>query len=246
MHDFRIHRGVRNSIKITVSPDGYVDVYCPQLMPWDEVCEFVEEHGDWIDERLEQVDEYSKWSVSPLGIALLEYVPQRVEYWSKLMNVRPAGVKITKARKRLGSCSSQNNLSFSYLLGGYTMDAIDYVVVHELAHLIYKNHSREFYGFVEMYMPDRVEREKLLHQKAGEFWRLYDEHKRPLEEFVMRGDPIPVGRFHIVVNVSLFDMKGQIPKIHTPGCGMLAPAEMSGLERLALWRPKGKLKKSWA
>ena len=44
----------------------------------------------------------------------------------------------------------------------YPQEAIDYVVVHELAHILHKNHSRDFYLTVERYMPDYRERKALL------------------------------------------------------------------------------------
>ncbi|MCD7797226.1 MAG: M48 family metallopeptidase [Clostridiales bacterium] len=44
----------------------------------------------------------------------------------------------------------------------YPPRAVDYVVVHELAHIRHHNHSKDFYAFVEKYMPDYKQREKLL------------------------------------------------------------------------------------
>lgn len=44
----------------------------------------------------------------------------------------------------------------------YPDEAIDYVIVHELAHIKHKNHSKAFYALIEKYLPDYKEREKLL------------------------------------------------------------------------------------
>lgn len=78
------------------------------------------------------------------------------------MGVSPTGIKITSAKKRFGSCSGKNSLCFSFMLMQYPEEAVDYVVVHELAHIRHHNHSRDFYRFIEKYMPDYKEREKLL------------------------------------------------------------------------------------
>ena len=78
------------------------------------------------------------------------------------MNVKPTGIKITSARKRFGSCSGKNSICFSLYLMTYPKEAVDYVVVHELAHIKYHNHSKEFYNFIERFMPDYKEREKFL------------------------------------------------------------------------------------
>lgn len=86
----------------------------------------------------------------------------RVEYYSEKMGLYPASVKITSAATRFGSCSGKNSICFSYRLMLYPPEAVDYVVVHELAHIKEKNHSARFYALVERYMPDYREREKLL------------------------------------------------------------------------------------
>lgn len=66
----------------------------------------------------------------------------------------PAGITITAARTRFGSCSGKNRLSFSLYLMAYPEAAIEYVVVHELAHIRHHDHSPAFYREVEAYLPD--------------------------------------------------------------------------------------------
>ena len=80
------------------------------------------------------------------------------------MGLTPAGVRITGAQKRFGSCSGQNRLCFSWRLMLYPPEAIDYVVVHELAHIHHHNHGPAFYALVEQYMPDYRQRQALLRQ----------------------------------------------------------------------------------
>ena len=72
------------------------------------------------------------------------------------------GIKITSARKRFGSCNGKNSLCFSCLLMLYPKEAIECVVVHELAHIKHHNHSPSFYGFIDRVMPDYRIRESLL------------------------------------------------------------------------------------
>ena len=64
--------------------------------------------------------------------------------------------------KGWGSCSGKNSISFSWRLMQYPEAAIDYVVVHELAHIRHHNHSAAFYSFVEKILPDYRERARLL------------------------------------------------------------------------------------
>ena len=73
-----------------------------------------------------------------------------------------SGITITAARTRFGSCSPKNRLCFSWRLMAYPEEAIDYVVVHELAHLVHRNHGPEFYALVASILPDHKQRRALL------------------------------------------------------------------------------------
>ena len=89
-------------------------------------------------------------------------IPRRVEYFAKQMGVQPTDIKITSAKTRFGSCSAKDSLCFSWRLMLYPPEAIDYVVVHELAHIKEKNHAPAFYKVVASVLPDYKAREKLL------------------------------------------------------------------------------------
>ena len=78
------------------------------------------------------------------------------------MGLVPAGIKITSARTRFGSCSGKNSICFSWRLMLYPPEAIDYVIVHELAHIRHHDHSPAFYALIEQYLPDWKVRMKLL------------------------------------------------------------------------------------
>jgi len=78
------------------------------------------------------------------------------------MSASPAGVKVNGAKTRWGSCSSRKNLNFSWRLIMAGDDVIDYVVVHELAHLTEMNHSARFWAIVKDILPDYPERQARL------------------------------------------------------------------------------------
>jgi len=90
------------------------------------------------------------------------------------MGVTPASVKINSAKTRWGSCSSHKSLNFSWLLIMASDDVIDYVVVHELAHIFEMNHSKRFWAIVEKVLPDYKQRQEKLKELqkrlAGENW----------------------------------------------------------------------------
>lgn len=63
-------------------------------------------------------------------------------------------IRITSPHRRWGSCSPNNNLSFNWCLIMAPLAVIDYVVVHELAHTMHKNHGKRFWQKVAKIMPD--------------------------------------------------------------------------------------------
>lgn len=97
-----------------------------------------------------------------LSVQVTREIPPKVRHYSTIMGLRPTGIRITSARTRFGSCSGKNSLCFSWRLMGYPEEAVDYVVVHELAHIVHKNHGPDFWALVGQYMPDYKRRRALL------------------------------------------------------------------------------------
>ena len=82
--------------------------------------------------------------------------------YAEKMSVMPSAIKINGAKTRWGSCSSKKSLNFSWRLIMGEDDVIDYVVVHELAHITEMNHSAKFWAVVAGIMPDYKVRQKRL------------------------------------------------------------------------------------
>ena len=87
---------------------------------------------------------------------------EKVNEFSTMMSVSPSTVKINSANTRWGSCSAKKSINFSWRLIMADDDVIDYVVVHELAHIIELNHSDKFWSVVENILPDYKIRQKRL------------------------------------------------------------------------------------
>ena len=79
---------------------------------------------------------------------------ERTAYYSKLTGLRPKSISITGARRRWGSCGPKNSLNFTWRLVMAPLDVIDYVAVHELAHIEFKNHSANFWNSVASILPE--------------------------------------------------------------------------------------------
>lgn len=82
------------------------------------------------------------------------YVPSRVALYAARLGVDYRRIRITSARTRWGSCSRAGNLNFTWRLMMTPPFIIDYVVAHEVAHLKFHNHSREFWHCVAGLYPN--------------------------------------------------------------------------------------------
>lgn len=92
----------------------------------------------------------------------IEFIGARVQVYAARTGIRPSSVSVTGARRRWGSCSAQGRLNFAWRLIMAPPDVIDYVVVHELAHIEHHNHSRAFWARVGEIMPDYAVKRKWL------------------------------------------------------------------------------------
>lgn len=81
-----------------------------------------------------------------------KYIEKRIVYIAEENNLKYNNLRITSAKTRWWSCSSAKNINFSYRLAMAPIKTIDYVIVHELAHLVHMNHSKSFWSLVEKMM----------------------------------------------------------------------------------------------
>jgi predicted metal-dependent hydrolase len=91
-----------------------------------------------------------------------QIITDKVHFYSKKIGTEPTAVKINGATTRWGSCSVKRSLNFSWRLIMADDAVIDYVVVHELAHIVEMNHSPKFWAMVAGVLPDYKERQKCL------------------------------------------------------------------------------------
>ena len=86
--------------------------------------------------------------------SLKEIISKYIDKYNKYLRININGVKIKNLKSRWGSCSSKKNLNFNVKLICFREEIIEYVVVHELCHLIHMNHSRDFWILVGKLLPD--------------------------------------------------------------------------------------------
>lgn len=158
----------RKTVNISVK-NGEVIIKAPKKIKKEELLKILEKHRAWIEkaiirekEKREKYEMLGESEIKALKKSAREYLTEKCEYFSKLMGLEYNRITITSAKTRFGACTSAKNISFSYRLMLYPEPAREYVVVHELAHLIEMNHSKKFYAIIEKYLPDYKARKKLL------------------------------------------------------------------------------------
>lgn len=169
MTDYTVRYSGRKTLALEITREGALLVRAPMRCTEREISAMLTRHAAWIEKhqaaarkRAETYPEPSAEEAAKLRERAKAELPGRVAFYARVMGLEPAGITITGAKTRFGSCSGKNRLSFSWRLMRYPQGAIDYVVVHELAHIRHKNHSREFYALIEGVLPDYRARQKLL------------------------------------------------------------------------------------
>lgn len=168
---YELIRSQRRTLALEITKDCRVVVRAPMRVSQKRIDEFVTGHADWIEahmaiqlKRREAHPEPTPQEREAYIRRAKEELPGKVAKYSEIMGLYPTGLTITGAKGRFGSCSAKNRICFSWRLMGYPDAAIDYVVVHELAHIRHKDHSKAFYACVEQVLPDWRERRKLLRE----------------------------------------------------------------------------------
>lgn len=159
--EYTLIRSARKTLSLSIKDDGTLLVRAPRLASVRLIEEFIHSKEKWIKEKQVLLAERHrnhppkneaerKKQIENSYSVLLPLV----EEYSARMGVHPTSVRVTRAEKRFGSCSSAGHVCFSYRLIEYPEDAIRYVVVHELAHMRELNHSAHFWNVVKEFCPD--------------------------------------------------------------------------------------------
>lgn len=168
--DYELLRSSRRSISIEIKRDGRIVVRAPYAMSTSDIEKLIDAKSNWIEKHIEKArsdtrpsfERYTEEEIKVLKEKARKIIPPLCEYYSDIVGVKYSGVKINRARGRFGSCNSKGGLNFSCFLMLYPTEAIEYVVVHELCHILEHNHSGRFYAHVERVLPDYKSRQRLL------------------------------------------------------------------------------------
>ena len=93
-------------------------------------------------------------------------IPKRIAYYEKLIGVKCTKLSLRNAKTRWGSCSSERHIMINWKLIMAPVEVLDYVICHELCHILQMNHSKKFWALVEKYMPDWKEKKEWLRENG--------------------------------------------------------------------------------
>lgn len=175
MNDIEIIRSKRRTISIEIKSDLSIIVRAPLKAKDSDIQKFIEEKSNWIKKHLKRITERKALQTPKLTNAEIKAltdkaktdIPERAAKYAEITDVTFDKITIRNQKTRWGSCSSKGSLNFNCLLMLCPEEVRDYVVVHELCHLIEMNHSARFWAEVERVLPDYRERKKWLKENGN-------------------------------------------------------------------------------
>ncbi len=153
---------IKNSVVVIKAPIKLSD---------KKISEFIKEKSSWIENAIKKEKLYNKNRIieseitEQLRVELLENIKICVEKYKNILNVSPKKVTIKSMKTAWGSCTSNKNISFNIKLAVVTKKELEYVVLHEMTHLIHMNHSKDFWNTVYQNMVEYKIYRKMLRER---------------------------------------------------------------------------------
>lgn len=178
-------RSNRKTVAIQVNSDLSVTVRAPRSASEKDIEEILKKKEAWISKHIEKIkktkerleaestEKLTREKVIALAEEALKVIPERVEYFAKVIGVTYGKITVRNQKTRWGSCSSKGNLNFNCLLMLAPPEVLDYVVVHELCHRKQMNHSKAFWLEVEKVLPNYKEVRKWLKEEGSQMITLF-------------------------------------------------------------------------
>lgn len=178
-------RSNRKTVAIQVNSDLSVTVRAPYSASEKDIEEILKKKEAWISRHIEKIkktkerfeaeptEKLTREKVIALAEEALKVIPERVEYFAKVIGVTYGKITVRNQKTRWGSCSSKGNLNFNCLLMLASPEVLDYVVVHELCHRKQMNHSKAFWLEVEKVLPNYKEVRKWLKEEGSQMITLF-------------------------------------------------------------------------
>lgn len=134
--------------------DGKVVIKAPKRISKKELEKIIKQKSDWIEKNLEKERKKQEKKSLYTQEQFKQVIEKNANELIKETGLIPNKIRIKNIKYAWGSCSSNKNITINQKLISYSEVAIRYVILHELCHLKYMNHSKEFWNLVQSYMPE--------------------------------------------------------------------------------------------
>ncbi|MBX7149054.1 M48 family metallopeptidase [bacterium] len=166
--NYELVRCKRRTVGLHITQEAKLVVRVPLRAPLSFVEQVIAEKTPWINRTISRIKKrpapYLRFHPQARTSLIKAYKKQakllfkeRVELYAQAHHLTYSTIKINSAKRRWGSCSIKGNLNFTWRLVLAPLWVLDYVVVHELAHLKHHNHSHRFWEQVAMMYPNYKE-----------------------------------------------------------------------------------------
>lgn len=162
--DIEIIRSRRKTMSAEISNDGRVIVRAPMKLANREILRFLTEKSAVIEkhvrkrlaenEKLSETRPFTPEEIRKMADMAAGIIPRRVAYFAELIGVKYGRITIRSQKTRWGSCTARSDLNFNCLLVMTPPEVLDSVVVHELCHILHRDHSSAFYAAVYKVFPE--------------------------------------------------------------------------------------------
>lgn len=161
------YRKVKNLNLYITPPDGCVLITVPLGITMEKISGFVEKKKNWILRHQETMRQKSTQEMEPISEEELERLKENVRFyagkWEPKMGVHATGWTLREMKTRWGSCTpSTGKIRLNSKLVHCPEECLEYVLVHELCHLIEPSHNQRFKSYMTTFLPDWKERKKKL------------------------------------------------------------------------------------
>lgn len=127
--------------------------------------------GDYSPENIEHTERIKKAIIKELRVEAEKFLLPRLQEIADLYGFSYKSASVKQVIGRWGSCDTKKHISLSLYLVQLPIEMIDYVLIHELAHTVHMNHSKDFWGVVARHCP---EYKSLRKQIRGMRPKIYD------------------------------------------------------------------------
>ena len=154
-------RSRRRTISLVVQNDGQLEIRCPLNYPRRQIDHFVRSKAGWINKKRQENCNIITIQALPAeekSQACLQIHNHFQQIAAGFAEKSPLGLRIRDQKSRWGSCSSRGQISINCRSIHLPLALRQYIILHELCHLVHLNHSAHFWHLLESYLPEAKKR----------------------------------------------------------------------------------------